>query len=194
MTSARSKADRRAEILSAARKVLAQKGFHETNVSDIVAKAGVSQGTFYLYFSSKASLISALNAELLNGILVGVREAASEAESFAEAISSGVAAVFRETERYRDVLAVIHIGVGLQDTPADWDHMREPYYELVAEAIRQGQSAGEADPALHPMRTAHLVVGLVEHAAEDCYMYDTKTPPETYIAETTKFVRRALGA
>jgi AcrR family transcriptional regulator len=39
------------EILDAARKVFAQKGFAETTVDQIAEEAGVAKGTVYLYFA-----------------------------------------------------------------------------------------------------------------------------------------------
>src|ERR1700686_2848936 len=44
---------RTAEILEAARKVFAKKGFSDATVDDIANAAGVAKGTVYLYYSSK---------------------------------------------------------------------------------------------------------------------------------------------
>lgn len=41
------------QILKASIEVISNKGLDRTSISDIVKKAGVAQGTFYLYFSSK---------------------------------------------------------------------------------------------------------------------------------------------
>jgi AcrR family transcriptional regulator len=46
--------------------VFAEKGYHRTKVSDIVRKAGVAQGTFYLYFDSKKSLFLTLLDEFFS--------------------------------------------------------------------------------------------------------------------------------
>jgi AcrR family transcriptional regulator len=51
--------ERRNQILGAALTVFSQKGFHATNVSDVAAQAGVSQGTIYWYFESKDELFHA---------------------------------------------------------------------------------------------------------------------------------------
>jgi len=51
--------ERQAEILAAATELFAAKGFHETKVSEIAARAGVSQGTVYWYFDSKEALFEA---------------------------------------------------------------------------------------------------------------------------------------
>jgi len=45
--------DKRALITDAAIQVFADKGFHQARVSDIAKKAGVADGTIYLYFKNK---------------------------------------------------------------------------------------------------------------------------------------------
>ena len=47
---------RHAEILDAARKVFAAKGFDEASVDEIAHAAGVAKGTLYLYYPSKRDL------------------------------------------------------------------------------------------------------------------------------------------
>jgi AcrR family transcriptional regulator len=54
------KESRRQEILAAALRCFAGNGFHSTVIADIVREAGVSQGTFYLYFKTKDDVIAAL--------------------------------------------------------------------------------------------------------------------------------------
>lgn len=53
----------RARLRDAAITVFARNGFHGTKVSDIVAEAGLSQPSFYLYFDSKESTYAALVQE-----------------------------------------------------------------------------------------------------------------------------------
>jgi len=47
---------RMAELLEAARKVFAEKGFHEATVDEIADAAGVAKGTVYLYYRSKRAI------------------------------------------------------------------------------------------------------------------------------------------
>lgn len=47
---------RTAELLGAARKLFAEKGFHAATVDDIAAAAGVAKGTVYLYYRSKQDI------------------------------------------------------------------------------------------------------------------------------------------
>jgi AcrR family transcriptional regulator len=61
----RRKEDRPQEILEAALKVFAEKGFAAARLEEIAAKAGVSKGTIYLYFESKEAVFKALIQEKL---------------------------------------------------------------------------------------------------------------------------------
>jgi AcrR family transcriptional regulator len=60
---------RRAELVSAATTMFAQRGVAATAVSDIVKAAGVAQGTFYLYFDSKDAVIVAVVDRVTHEIL-----------------------------------------------------------------------------------------------------------------------------
>ncbi len=65
------KAERRQDLLRAARDVFATKGFHDAKIDDIVAAASVAKGTFYLYFPDKRSIFS----ELVDGLFMRIGSA-----------------------------------------------------------------------------------------------------------------------
>jgi AcrR family transcriptional regulator len=56
----RDKEERRAEILAAAKKVFARKGYHATTIADIAKTAKLSYGSIYWYFESKDALFHEL--------------------------------------------------------------------------------------------------------------------------------------
>ncbi len=53
-------ARRKAEILEAAAKVFAEKGFHRTTTKDIAEAADIAEGTIYNYFENKDDLLISL--------------------------------------------------------------------------------------------------------------------------------------
>jgi TetR/AcrR family fatty acid metabolism transcriptional regulator len=48
---------RRVQIIKAAEKVFARKGFAEATISDVAREAGLSDATIYEYFTSKEDLL-----------------------------------------------------------------------------------------------------------------------------------------
>jgi len=71
----REKAQRREDILQAAREVFFERGIHHATVDEVAEQAEVSKGTVYLYFDTKETILAHL---LLEGLekLVGNLEAA----------------------------------------------------------------------------------------------------------------------
>ena len=61
----REKAQRREEILSAARKVFSVKGFNAATMEEIATEAELSPGTLYLYFKNKEELHTSLSVDIL---------------------------------------------------------------------------------------------------------------------------------
>lgn len=193
MTELRTRPDRRADLLAAARAILAEKGLEATTVSEIVARAGVAQGTFYLYFASKLALIPALNREMNAHILSALREAMARATSAADVVHLGVAAAFREIGQYRDVLHVIHSHITASASVGEWEEQFGPYRTLIVELIQQRQATGEIDASVNPDISARLIIGIINHACDECYIYHVQARTEDYIAEVIRFVSRALG-
>ncbi|MEV6322389.1 TetR/AcrR family transcriptional regulator [Nocardia sp. NPDC051787] len=66
---------RRQQILDAARKCFASKGFHETSMQDVFAESGLSAGAVYRYFKSKDELIAALATQTTVSLRVAMDQA-----------------------------------------------------------------------------------------------------------------------
>jgi AcrR family transcriptional regulator len=62
------RAARRGQILQAAWKCFARKGFHATSMADVIGEAGLSAGAVYLYFRSKDEIIVAVAGQVFAGI------------------------------------------------------------------------------------------------------------------------------
>jgi len=64
-------------ICIAAEELFSEKGYYDTGITDIVTRAGIAQGTFYIYFNDKKSvfvyLIRKLGSELKESIRANIR-------------------------------------------------------------------------------------------------------------------------
>lgn len=57
------------EILEAAFRVFGSRGLHQATLDDVARAAGISKGTIYLYFPSKAALFTAMLKARVNAIM-----------------------------------------------------------------------------------------------------------------------------
>ena len=60
--------ERKLSILNAAKEMFAINGYHDTSISDIIKRADIARGTFYLYFKDKREIFDALFDQLLQEI------------------------------------------------------------------------------------------------------------------------------
>lgn len=79
----------RDRLLDAAATVFVRQGYHASTVSDIVAEAGVGQGSFYRHYVSKRDVFDALFDRVMGQIVV-------EVESIAESLPTNI-------QEYREV-------------------------------------------------------------------------------------------
>jgi AcrR family transcriptional regulator len=64
---------RREQVLRHAKRIFARKGYHRTNISDIIARARIARGTFYLYFENKRDLFEELLARVLDELRLRIQ-------------------------------------------------------------------------------------------------------------------------
>ncbi|WP_319524312.1 TetR/AcrR family transcriptional regulator [uncultured Desulfosarcina sp.] len=88
----------RQQLVSAAIDVFHDNGFQNTRISDIVARAGLAQGTFYLHFKSKENIFNHICSEFKTMFLNLLDRSAADmfAGDCVEAVRSSLKAFNRE--------------------------------------------------------------------------------------------------
>jgi len=163
---------RKDELKEAGTTLFSTKGYHNTKVSDIVQEAGVAQGTFYLYFDSKADLFAALLDEFIDLITeavsaIGVAlDAINTPVQFAARIRT---AVERILTVYRDNAAlariVIREGSSLDEKSADrWQQALDRLAEIGTVVMEQGIAKGLIPPQ-NTKIVPYCVLGMYERVA-----------------------------
>ena len=86
--------DKKERIIKAAIEVFRKQGIEKTKISDIVKVAGIAQGTFYLYFPSKLSLMPAIAEVMVAKTLEIVIDRVSDDAPFSKRMEQLVDAIF----------------------------------------------------------------------------------------------------
>lgn len=74
----RKKKEKKDALLNTAFELFTTKGIHKTSIADIVEKAGVAKGTFYLYFSDKYDIRNKLISHKASQLFHNAKEAMQE--------------------------------------------------------------------------------------------------------------------
>ena len=164
--------DKKQLITQSAIKVFQEKGIEKATVSEIVKGAGVAQGTFYLYFPSKLSVMPSIAEVLVNVSIDRLIEKVDHDQPFSIQLEQIIETIFSITEQYRDILALIYAGLASTEHLQEWETIYEPYYERVASILEEAVENKEIKRDTNPAQTATLLIGLIESAADQSYLYD----------------------
>lgn len=185
---------RRTTLLQSALELFVEKGFHETKVSDIVERAGVAQGTFYLYFPGKRDAFDALMAEWFEPFLNIIQASTSfEPADFSQAVErarSDITAIFDSCQN-RPLLTRLMLkqaeGVG-SDVSERMEQFREQIAAHVEHILGIRQEAGLMRP-FQAKVVAHGIVGMVERVAFRWFVMHEAPPlsPEELAGEIVRF-------
>jgi AcrR family transcriptional regulator len=155
-------ADRRRQILEAAVKVFAQKGFHAARVGDVAKEAGVAYGLVYHYFDSKEELLEAIFRGTWADMLARVREVEASGASAEEAVRQVTALLLRTWRRDPDLVRVLVREVTRSQ------HLQEEVEEIthamnaLEDIVRRGQNGGDFRADLDPKLAAVVFYGALD--------------------------------
>ncbi|KQW70668.1 TetR family transcriptional regulator [Phenylobacterium sp. Root77] len=158
----RRKADRPDEIVAAAMEVFAEKGFAAARLDDIAARAGVSKGAIYLYFSTKEDIFRAVIEQGVAPNLALIQAAlAAPGVAFPDLLRS-VASVVAGVASASPVGGIIKMVIGesrnFPELARAWhDNLVTPALGAMTGAIAQAQARGE----LRPGDPRHCAISLI---------------------------------
>lgn len=172
--------DKKRTITLSAIDVFQEKGIEKATVSDIVKGAGIAQGTFYLYFPSKLSIMPAIAEILIEKTLAHFHSVFKEDVTFQDQLKQIIDIIFQYTKEYHDLFAILYVGMGSNKQLNQWESIYEPYYNLISGVLKKAQTNQALNANLDPKRTAIMLIGFIEAAADQSYLYDREN------AETTQ--------
>jgi TetR/AcrR family fatty acid metabolism transcriptional regulator len=162
---ARSKRDdKRARILQAAVKVFARKGYFAARVSEIAKRAGVADGTIYLYFRGKEDLLVSLFDEVMTAHLMQARQELKAAPGPAARLLAIAEHHLRVLGENRDLAVVFQVELRqstkfMERFTASW---LQDYFQLLYGVIEEGQRAGLFRPDLPRKVAAKALFGALD--------------------------------
>jgi AcrR family transcriptional regulator len=181
--------DRRTQLLAAARAVFAKKGYEEATVSEIVARAGVAQGTFYLYFPGKESLAGAFAEVISERFAEVAAERSARCRSFDTALVRVFEAAYLVADEHRDIFLVGNRGLELVEDFDEWMNRTAPAREWLEGFVREWQEQGAIDPRVRPAVTARVLRDALDRAAKAFILFGDRN----YGRDLAELLRRGLA-
>jgi len=160
------KTAKREEILQAALRAFAKKGFSHTKMEDVAREAGIGKGTIYEYFRSKGELLQTAYENYLQETYRQTYEIIQSARPPLEKIREIILSIIRYYSRDPAIMRVffdfwiesIHSG---REPVIDFKKIYADYREMSRALLRQALERGEIRANL-PGNTPSVLVAVVE--------------------------------
>ena len=139
---------RSSEILDAARKVFAKKGFNQATMEEIAEAAGVAKGTVYLYFSSKRAIYLAALRQGIEALHRRTGERLAAAASTAEKLRAFIETRIEYFDENRDFFKIYYSELANIFTfpnrlDADLNLLYGKQARILASVLKEGIERGE---------------------------------------------------
>ena len=197
----RARQKRRKQLLNAATRVFARKGYWSASITDIIQAAGVARGTFYLYFRSKRDVFLAIADNYRN-----------EQKRFTQQSGPGQAPLTPENSRARiraDFLSWLGFyrrnldtaNIVLRDAKRidpsaarKREDLRQAFRSNLAKNVARLQEAGIYHRKVSPELAAHFLVGMFDEIAATCLQHARKEDLPQLADQYVEFAFHGLSA
>jgi TetR/AcrR family fatty acid metabolism transcriptional regulator len=189
-------ASKREAILDAAIVELARSGFQKTTVAMIARRAGVADGTIYLYFTNKEDVLCSVFERAMDRFIREGQARMADAVSAVEKMRRVVQLHLELVGQDRDLAIITQ--VELRHSLHVLDQLSRTkvgqYLAILGEIVAQGQAAGEFRRDLDPAFAAKAVFGVLDEMATDWVLSRRNTRLESRGADVAAFLLAALTA
>ena len=202
----------RTRLLEAAEKIFAEFGYSEASIVRITEAAGVAQGTFYLYFTSKLEIFEELVEDLNRRVRHAMTEASAGAATRIESERAGFRGFFEFTAEHPALYRIVREAEFVSPNALRLHYSRivEGYISGLEAAKKNGE-IGAIDPEI----VAWILMGIGEMVgmrwvlwgggeapdgannagdASDPTASGTSTVPPAVFEQMMQFIQRGLGA
>ncbi|HLA78668.1 MAG TPA: TetR/AcrR family transcriptional regulator [Vicinamibacteria bacterium] len=155
---------KRERILEAAVKVFAKKGYFAAKVAEIARKAGVADGTIYLYFRNKEDILVSLFDQVMADYLERVRREVEAAVGAPDRLLAMAEQHLRGLGSNRELAVVFQVELRqstkfMERFTASW---LQDYFALLNDIIEDGQEDGTFRPDLPRKIVAKAFFGALD--------------------------------
>ncbi|HEY2311016.1 MAG TPA: TetR/AcrR family transcriptional regulator [Gaiellaceae bacterium] len=154
--------DKRRQLVDAAVRVFARKGFHASRVGDIAEEAGVAHGLLYHYFRSKDEVLEAVFHENWSLLIARIESVEETDEPAADQLRHISAIILRTWLHLPDVVRVVIQEFGRSPELAERIGELTLPIDAIQRVIARGIERGEFRKEIDPRFAATVVYGSID--------------------------------
>ncbi|API90784.1 MULTISPECIES: TetR/AcrR family transcriptional regulator [Virgibacillus] len=164
------------QIIEAAVEVIAENGYHASQVSKIAKKAGVADGTIYLYFKNKEDILISVFEEKMGQFIAHITEAIENKNNADEKLFELIKLHFRQLSEDHHLAIVTQLELR-QSNPSlrlQINNVLKPYLNVIDSIIKEGMQEEIFRNSLNVRLVRQMIFGTLDETVTNWVMKDRK--------------------
>lgn len=154
--------EREHAILSTARRMFAERGYHGTNLNDVANEVGIARGTIYLHFATKDELLAAIIKNADEQLLNVLNDVIKPEDNPLDKLKKIFGEYLRTCLEYEDLIRVMSHELRKAAGSRLYENHNNPSVtDLVEKTIEEAKKKGMVDPMINTMIAANAFFSLV---------------------------------
>ncbi|QHS22954.1 TetR/AcrR family transcriptional regulator [Virgibacillus sp. MSP4-1] len=164
------------QIIDAAVEVIAENGYHASQVSKIAKKAGVADGTIYLYFRNKEDILVSLFQEKMGNFIERIKEDTEQKSNADEKLRTLIEMHFsRLANNYHlAVVTQLELRQSNKDLRQKINEVLKGYLAVIDEILKEGIKEGIFHPELNIKLVRQMIFGTLDEVVTNWVMKEEK--------------------
>lgn len=163
-------------IIEAAVKVIAENGYHASQVSKIAKQAGVADGTIYLYFKNKEDILVSVFEEKMGEFIEKIKAAIKEKTSANEKLLTLITMHFEQlaADHHLAIVTQLELRQSTLGLRMQINRVLKPYLDVIDAIIEQGVQENIYQADLTKPLVRQMIFGTLDEMVTNWVMKDGK--------------------
>lgn len=164
------------QIIDAAVVVIAENGYHQSQVSKIAKQAGVADGTIYLYFKNKEDILISLFKEKMGQFIERMENDIQKKPSAKEKLLLLIREHFRllSQDHHLALVTQLELRQSNLELRQKINEVLKGYLNMLESILAEGKKTGEFRQNLDVRLARQMVFGTIDETATTWVMNDQK--------------------
>lgn len=163
-------------IVDAAVKVIAQNGYHNSQVSKIAREAGVADGTIYLYFKNKEDILVSVFENKMGQFIDQIADAIKEKDNSNDKLATLINMHFSQLveNRYLAIVTQLELRQSNLTLRREINAVLKPYLTIIDSIIKEGMEDGTFKGNLNVPLVRQMIFGTLDETVTNWVMQEEK--------------------
>ncbi|WP_281658309.1 TetR/AcrR family transcriptional regulator [Halobacillus sp. Cin3] len=164
------------QIIDAAVEVIAENGYHSSQVSKIAKKAGVADGTIYLYFKNKEDILVSLFQEKMGQFIEKIEQETTSRQSADEKLHTLIHTHFEQlaADHHLAIVTQLELRQSNKDLRQKINNVLKRYLNVIDQIVEEGVEERLFRNGLDRRLVRQMIFGMMDETVTNWVMKDQR--------------------